>query len=105
MNEEEYRDFVMSMASDETLEDPILAAALGLAGEAGEVADTVKKTRFHGHPVLAHEMLNELGDLYFYFTLELWAMGYSLQEVIDENVRKLNECYPEGFESERSINR
>lgn len=106
MTFDRYRDFVLSKVSVQTISrDQELAAALGLCGETGEIADLIKKQRFQDHHVYHGWLLEELGDVYFYFVLMLDAMGYTLDQVIDENVRKLEERYPEGFDPDRSMNR
>ena len=40
-------------------------AALGLTGEAGEVADEVKKCMYQGHPWQPSKIIEELGDVLF----------------------------------------
>ena len=44
-------------------------AALGLTGEAGEVADEVKKCMYQGHPWQPSKIIEELGDVLWYVTL------------------------------------
>ena len=105
MDNEEYKEFVISKISLESLGDLELVAALGMAGEAGEIIEVIKKERFHSHPRDRHHLVNELGDLFFYFTLMLEAQGYTLDGIIEENILKLNKRYPRGFEKERSIHR
>lgn len=77
----------------------------GLAGEAGEVADFHKKWLFHGHPYDRGKLLSELGDVAWYLAVNAWSHGITLDEVLESNIAKLRERYPEGFSSERSINR
>ena len=79
--------------------------ALGLAGESGEVIDMIKKRLFQGHTIDQEKLLDEMGDVYWYYTLILQTMGYSLQEVMSCNIAKLRRRYPGGFEVERSVNR
>lgn len=79
--------------------------ALGLAGEAGEVADLVKKEFGHGHPVDLDKILKELGDVLYYVAVEAAEYGFFLSEVATANVDKLRERYPDGFTPERSLNR
>jgi NTP pyrophosphatase (non-canonical NTP hydrolase) len=105
MNAQEYTQFVLSKVSPETIEQPLMAGALGLAGEAGEVADLVKKYTFHGHKLAIEEVVEELGDLFFYMTLIMHALETDLETVIEMNVQKLDSRYPEGFKSVRSMNR
>ena len=100
-----YKDYVISKVSMRSLDDLELVSALGIGGEAGEILDTIKKSRFHHHPTYYGFLLEEMGDLFFYFTLMLEAQGYTLDEVVEANKKKLDERYPEGFDPERSMNR
>ena len=82
---------------------PILA--LGVAGEAGEVADIVKKAFGHGHPLDFEHLAEELGDLLWYVAALADAAGASLSDIANFNVEKLRRRYPDGFSTERSMNR
>ncbi len=79
--------------------------ALGLAGEAGEAADLIKKHLFHGHELNEAKLKSELGDILWYVATMARTMGLDLSEVAEQNVAKLKARYPEGFSSERSIHR
>ncbi|WP_129626915.1 nucleoside triphosphate pyrophosphohydrolase family protein [Candidatus Oscillochloris fontis] len=83
----------------------LLNAALGLCGEAGEFADTLKKAEFHGHTLDADALRKELGDVLWYAALACDALGVQMGEVMAQNIEKLRRRYPEGFSSERSIRR
>lgn len=76
---------------------PIEEQIMGLAGEAGEVVDYLKKHLFHDKPFDREKLLEELGDLHFYFTTLLNEYDISLEEVHETNERKLRARYPEGF--------
>jgi NTP pyrophosphatase (non-canonical NTP hydrolase) len=78
---------------------------MGLAGEAGEVCDYLKKVVFHGHELDRQKLCDELGDVLWYIATLATTAGLSLREVAWENVNKLKNRYPEGFDSQRSINR
>ena len=78
---------------------------LGLAGEAGECADLVKKHCFQDARPIHGEMIDELGDVMWYVAETATALGVSLEEVAVRNVEKLKKRYPEGFEAERSLHR
>lgn len=71
--------------------------ALGLAGEAGEVADYIKKCFGHGHQVDRARIAKELGDVDWYRNVLADAFGFTAEEVAKLNVAKLRERYPEGF--------
>ena len=45
-------------------------AALGLTGEAGEVADEVKKCMYQGHPWQPSKIIEELGDVLLQVVLQ-----------------------------------
>lgn len=79
--------------------------ALGLTGEAGEVADIIKKHAFHGHKLDKEELLKELGDTLWYLANLAYDLDLWFSEVAEENIEKLQGRYPEGFSKERSINR
>ena len=83
----------------------LLNAALGLCGEAGEFGDTLKKNVFHGHALDEAALHKELGDVLWYAALACDALGLQLGDVMAENIEKLRRRYPEGFSSERSMNR
>ncbi|MDR9795243.1 nucleoside triphosphate pyrophosphohydrolase family protein [Aeribacillus composti] len=103
MNLNEYQKLAGRTAN---LKDEALTNfALGVAGEAGEVADLVKKHVFHGHPLEREEMIKELGDVLWYVSqLAAW-MGIELNEVARKNIEKLMLRYPNGFSKEASRER
>jgi NTP pyrophosphatase (non-canonical NTP hydrolase) len=108
---DEYQELALRTASPESLVDhaaTLNAAALGLNGEAGEIADHVKKVMFHGHPLdeaTRDKIAKELGDILWYCALGAKAIEVGLGEIATMNVEKLRKRYPEGFSSERSLNR
>jgi NTP pyrophosphatase (non-canonical NTP hydrolase) len=103
---DEYVELAVNTAPPDLSQDErLLNAALGLAGEAGEVADMIKKWRFHGHDLDAAKLQKELGDIQWYLALASDAMGMSLRGVMQQNLMKLRARYPEGFDPERSRNR
>lgn len=87
----------------------LLTASIGLASEGGEFSELVKKMVFQGKPWnddVRHHMFRELGDVMFYWMEACRAIGVDPNEVIEENVRKLEARYPGGkFTVERSENR
>lgn len=86
--------------------DQIDNAVLGIAGEAGEIADLFKKRRFHpkkDDPVEAYnefmrELRLEIGDVLFYLALlNQNLFGDSLLEVARDNLYKLQKRWPENY--------
>jgi NTP pyrophosphatase (non-canonical NTP hydrolase) len=74
-------------------DNPLWYPALGLAGEAGEVADKVKKImRDHGgkvSDVKRQELVKELGDVLWYMAMLAAELGVKLDLVASENIRKI----------------
>lgn len=94
-----------TIGADRTREQQLANAALGLAGEAGEVADIMKKHLYHGWPIDRESLVKELGDCLWYIAATASAEGISLDEIGATNIDKLRRRYPEGFSNEASINR
>ena len=71
----------------------VLYCALGLAGEAGEVADQVKRILRDDGGVLTpkrrEKILKEAGDVLWYLTALSAQLGSSLEEVMALNIAKL----------------
>jgi NTP pyrophosphatase (non-canonical NTP hydrolase) len=95
--------------SRRTLNEPTkenrLIRALGLVGEAGEVADLIKKWEGHGHDVNPAKLAEELGDLLWYVAAVATTYGIDLSEAAAGNVAKLEARYPDGFSNEASRTR
>lgn len=72
----------------------IIYPALGLAGEAGEVADKVKKVIRDKDCIFGNmqkaEIAMELGDVLWYIATLANDIGYSLNEIATMNYNKLN---------------
>ena len=87
----------------------LATAAIGLASEGGEFNEIVKKMLFQGKPFNEENrfhMMRELGDIMWYWTNACRALGYDPNEVVAENVRKLETRYPGGtFDAWYSENR
>ncbi len=66
---------------------------LGLAGEAGEVANIVKKIQRDSGGVITEDtrgkLLDELGDVLWYISACADELGLTLTQVADYNVAKL----------------
>lgn len=67
-------------------------AAMGLAGETGEVIDLLKKVIFHGKPLtdeLRAKLILELGDVLWYYALACKLLGVPLETIMERNIAKL----------------
>lgn len=85
--------------------DVLINGVMGLCGESGEVIDIVKKHLAQGHELDRDELIKELGDVAWYLAETATALDVDLEEVFAGNIAKLKARYPEGFSTERSINR
>ncbi len=78
---------------------------MGLAGEAGEVCDALKKVVFHDHPLDKDKLVEELGDVLWYVAALAFTIDIPLEVVARRNTFKLEQRYPGGFDPDRSRNR
>jgi NTP pyrophosphatase (non-canonical NTP hydrolase) len=87
----------------------LLTGALGLAAETGEFCEIPKKIFFQGKPLTEENvfhMKRELGDIMWYWINACRALNLDPNEVIAENVKKLEARYPGGnFDPYYSENR
>lgn len=77
----------------------LTTAGIGLASEGGEFNEIVKKILFHGKEYSEENvfhMKRELGDIIWYWANACNALGFDPNEVLEENVRKLEKRYPGG---------
>lgn len=83
----------------------VLTAAIGMLAESGEFTEVLKKMVFQGKEFNEDNrfhMKRELGDILWYWIQGCIALGYTPDEVMDENIKKLEARYPNGFEIIRS---
>lgn len=85
--------------------DRLANMGLGLAGEAGETADHIKKHLFHGHDLDIDKLSKEIGDVLWYVALLSDCVGLNLAEVAQGNLDKLESRYGQEFTVEKSVNR
>lgn len=71
-------------------DERLVENTLGLVGEAGEVAEKIKKLIRDANRFGNEEILKELGDVVFYATALANIYGKGLKEVLDINVAKLD---------------
>ena len=94
-----------TLSPAQTPDARLVNAALGLTGEAGEVAEHVKKHLFHATPLDRDAVVKELGDCLWYVAALAGVLGVSLDEVGAANIEKLRRRYPDGFSAQRSRER
>ena len=123
----DYAKFVRSTTSDESLHTialigrlhslqdehgieflQLITASVGMQAESGEFSEVIKKIIFQGKEFNEDErfhLMRELGDVLWYWVQGCTALGYTPQEVMEENINKLESRYPNGFEVAMSENR
>tara|TARA_Y100000401_G_C8286125_1_gene206130 strand:- start:81 stop:470 length:390 start_codon:yes stop_codon:yes gene_type:complete len=85
-----------------------LTAAIGLASEAGEFSEIVKKIVFQGksfNDETKEHMKKELGDCLWYIAQACMALDLSFDDLFNSNIEKLSSRYPGGFDAFISENR
>lgn len=83
----------------------LLHGSIGACTEAGEMIDALKKHIYYGKPLDKVNLLEECGDLLWYCSIIMDALGASYQEVMQTNIEKLAARYPDKFSEESAINR
>lgn len=108
MTFEEYQKGALRTAGDvceANKENMLMNGVLGAAGEAGELADLMKKQLFQGHPYDREHYIKECGDVLYYLALIAESMDLTLEDIAIANNKKLWERYPDGFDTEKSQHR
>lgn len=98
---EALRTLNKSLASSEIVEEGLM----GLNGEAGEAIDILKKHLFQGHSLNTEHLAKELGDIAWYLAITANALGYDLETILQMNIEKLKDRYPNGFHVKDSLHR
>ncbi len=124
-----YKEFVKAVTSDEsnytsTMSENLvkierenkdvkmallMTGAIGISAEGGEFTEIIKKVVFQGKPMNEDTIFHckrELGDIMWYWINSCRALGLDPNDVIAENVKKLEARYPGGsFDAFYSENR
>lgn len=67
--------------------------AIGIAGEAGELLDAVKKSSIYQKEIDRENVIEELGDLEFYMEGLRQGLNITREETIAGNIAKLSKRY------------
>lgn len=92
-------------APELAFKDMLLNMTVGICGEGGELADTIKKHVYHGHDFDREGAAKELGDILWYVANLAEVLEYDLSVIAEMNIEKLRKRYPEGFSTAASIAR
>lgn len=101
----EHTPQILTKVDTETNLDRLLHGSIGLATEAGELQDAVKRDLIYGQPLDRVNVIEECGDVLWYLVLILTAVGSTLEEAKARNIAKLRKRYPEKFTEAQALNR
>jgi NTP pyrophosphatase (non-canonical NTP hydrolase) len=79
-------------------------ALFGMAGEVGELHSLYQK-RYQGHAFDDEHAQKEVGDLLWMIAEYCTVRGWFLEDIMELNINKLRNRYPEGFSEENSLHR
>jgi NTP pyrophosphatase (non-canonical NTP hydrolase) len=109
----EYQTAALASASYPSLGHNMVYPSLGMVGEAGEVAEKVKKYwRNHGVTDASgltagqrQELGKEIGDVMWYCAALAWELGLKLDEIGQGNIDKLTDRHKRGVIKSEGDNR
>lgn len=109
MTFEQYQKLSRETAIYPNKDNNFVYPTLGLVGEAGEVAEKIKKVLRDNNGVIdeikKQEISKELGDVLWYIAQIATELGLSLDEVAISNIEKLNSRSKRGVISGDGDNR
>lgn len=109
MKFKEYEDAAHTTAKYPIVGESFVYPTLGLVGEAGEVAEKVKKLFRNDGGVLTdihrEEIKKELGDVLWYMAALSHELGFTLDEVAEANIKKLRSRMERGVIKSSGDNR
>ncbi len=109
MDLNEYQTAAAKTAGYPSIGASFVYPALGLAGEAGEVVEKVKKIFRNYNGVITDEyrdlIKKELGDVLWYIALLSQEFGFTLNDVAEENLKKLASRQERGVVNSEGDNR
>lgn len=85
--------------------DVLINSVMGLCGESGEAIDIVKKWMMQGHELDKDHLIKELGDVAWYLAEAATALDVPLETVLQGNLDKLRQRFPNGFDTDASVHR
>lgn len=92
----EYSEFVEKLFKQfPTEKETLHHAGTGVCSEAGEIIDITKGVWVYGKNLDIDHLIEELGDLRFYYQAMLNILGITDQDIISANFDKLSRRYPD----------
>lgn len=100
MTGSEYQALAMQTCANKNNDKMLFHGVVGLVREAGEVVGVYQGRRFD-----MEQLKRELGDCLWMIAEICESQGYTIDDVMQTNIAKISERYPNGFSTERSLNR
>lgn len=101
-----YEQFVCNLVKDMgSVDNDMTHMILGIAGEAGEIVDAIKKRVIYDKPLNLTNVVEELGDLEFYMAGLRQVLGIRRSETLDANIAKLQVRYKDGYSDAAAVAR
>lgn len=99
----ESRDFdAIGTRLQEVENQRLLHAGIGLATEAGEFLDALKKHVFYGKDLDKVNLREEMGDIFWYCAIIADQLDVDFSEVMERNITKLKARYGDKFTEEKA---
>lgn len=76
----------------------LLHSAVGISGEAGEIASETERYIYYGQELDPVNLMEEYGDLLWYINQGCRAIGVTLEQVMEANISKLTERFPQKYQ-------
>lgn len=92
-----------ALSDEESLQ--VLHATMGINTESGEIMDVVKRYLIYGKPIDRTNVIEEVGDMFWYLALLARALGFTFEDAKARNIAKLKARYPEKFTEAEALNR
>lgn len=70
---------------------------MGAVTEVGELMDAIKKSKIYGRSLDRVNLVEEMGDVMWYFAILADELGVSFEEIWEKNINKLRQRYPEKY--------
>ena len=83
----------------------LLHASVGVAGEAGELLDSIKAHWIYGKELDRENLIAECVDLLFYVQAIMNELEISMDDAMRHNMTKLAKRYPNGYSDAAAMER
>ncbi len=83
----------------------LLHGGIGLATEAGEFLDALKKHIYYGKELDRVNLAEELGDLFWYCAIIADELDVPFADIMEKNISKLKARYGDKFSENKAENR